>query len=430
MMKTTPYWWKAAPRPEIKEIELPETVDVVIVGSGFTGINTALVLARAGVSVLVLESGEIGCGASTLNGGMLGPSFHKLGIEGLKSKYGQDVANSILRESLGFVDYLENFLITEKIDADFIRNGRFRGALKESHYESMSKDLAALTKVTSLEAEMIPKSQQHEETGSHRFHGGVVYHRDAGIDPAKYHNGLVDVALAAGVMIRANTRVTEIKKTNSGFDVSTSSGIIKTSKVAICTNGYTDEVTQQLRRRILPMRSAMIATEPLEPELIKTLMPKARVYSDSRRVVAYYRPSPDGKRILFGGRASGLKDSPRNNAQLLKSFMTSIFPELSSTAISHVWSGLVAYTFDHAPHIGQFGEGKDDGLFYAMGYCGSGVARSSYFGSKLGYKMLAMEQSETAFDNLVFETKPLYQGNPWFMPTILRWHRLLDRFGL
>ena len=103
------------------------------------------------------------------------------------------------------------------------------------------------------------------------------------------------------------------------------------------------------------MRSAMIATEHLEQELINQLMPKRRVYSDTRRVVAYYRPSPDGTRILFGGRATGLKDNPQANAYLLKSYMTAIFPQLTAVSATHVWSGLVAYTFDHAPHIGQFG---------------------------------------------------------------------------
>lgn len=97
--------------------------------------------------------------------------------------------------------------------------------------------------------------------------------------------------------------------------------------------------------------------------------------------------------------------------------------------ISHVWSGLVAYTFDHVPHIGQADFAQCDGVYYAMGYCGSGVARASYFGTKLGMKILDLPQSETAFDNLTFQSHPLYTGNPWFMPTIMQWHRLADKLG-
>jgi glycine/D-amino acid oxidase-like deaminating enzyme len=155
-----------------------------------------------------------------------------------------------------------------------------------------------------------------------------------------------------------------------------------------------------LRRRILPIRSAMIATEQLAPSLIKQLMPKGRLYGDSRRFVAYYRPLLEGTRLLFGGRASGLKDDPQANAGELKASMCQVYQELAEEAISHVWSGLVAYTFDHAPHLGQYSGGTMDGEFYAMGYCGSGVARASYFGTKLGFKMLGAEQGKTAFDDL------------------------------
>ena len=427
-MKTTSYWWEVAPRIESNRSTIPSSADVVVIGAGFTGLCAALSLARNGASVVVFEAGILGCGASTLNGGMVGPSFHKLGISGLRAKYGEGRANDILRESLGFVDYIEDFIKTENIDADFVRNGRFRGALKPSHYDAMAKDLESLKKATGVDADMIPKSDQHLESGSPRFHGGVVYRKDGGLHPAKYHDGLVKKVLDAGVVIVSQTAVTKLNKIATGYEVTTPSGTLNASQVAVCTNGYTEKVTQEFRRRVLPMRSAMIATEPLDPELIKELMPKQRVYSDTRRVVTYYRPSPDGTRILFGSRATGLKDKPQANADLLKSFMTAIYPQLTGVSTTHVWSGLVAYTFDHAPHIGQFG-GKD-GLFYAMGYCGSGVARSSYFGTKLGLKMLGNTSSETAFDDLIFETAPLYSGNPWFMPTILAWHRLLDRFGL
>ena len=155
------------------------------------------------------------------------------------------------------------------------------------------------------------------------------------------------------------------------------------------------------------------------------LMPTRRCYGDSRRIMAYYRPSPDGQRILFGGRATAA-DKPLLNAQKLRASMLELFPELVATRITHSWSGLVAYAFDHVPHLGEA-----NGLFYAMGYCGSGVARASYFGTKLGYKMLGeREKGRTAFDDLPFETRPLYTGNPWFMSPIIQWHRMLDRLGI
>jgi glycine/D-amino acid oxidase-like deaminating enzyme len=421
-MQATSYWWEAAPRPAVQPVDLPGGVDVAIVGAGYTGLHAALVLARAGRSVIVFEAGQLGGGASTLNGGMVGPSFHKLGVLGLKRRYGADRANAILRESVGFVDYLQSFLTTEAIECGFHRTGRFRGALQPAHYDAMARELEALQRAAGVEGKMLPASRQHEEIGSDLFHGGVIYHRDGGLHPGLYHDGLAARARAAGAVISAGTAVTGLARHGDGFTVTTSRGEVRAGQVAICTNGYTGKLTPALRRRVLPLRSAMIATEQLPPEL--KLIPKNRVLGDSRRVVAYYRASPDGTRLLFGGRATGTGDNPKANARDLRRLMLQVFPELAAIGISHSWSGLVAYTFDHAPHIGT-----SDGLHFAMGYCGSGVARASYFGHKLGHKILGSAEGATAFDDLPFETRPLYTGNPWFLPAMLHWHRLADRMG-
>ncbi len=426
----SPYWWEDSPRSASPVPSLPNRIDVAVIGAGFTGLCAALVLARGGASVTVFDAGVLGDCASTLNGGMVGPSFHKLGVAGLKHKFGQARAHAILKESVGFVDYLETFLSTEGIEADFVRTGRFRGALKSSHYDAMARELEVLKTSVNIEGRMIGISDQEQETGSPAFCGGVVYDRDASLHPARYHDGLVRCARKAGVTIAPETPVLALEKSGREYTIHTSRGDFRCGHIAVCTNGYTSDVTRDFRRRVIPLRSAMIATEPLEPALITRLMPKRRVYTDSRRLVAYYRPSPDGSRILFGGRASGLRDNPVANVRSLRAAMIEIYPQLSNSAISHTWSGLVAYTFDHAPHIGRFDGRKLNGMFYAMGYCGSGVARSTYFGTRLGHKILGDGNGATAFDDLVFQTHKLYSGNPWFMPAILTWHKIADRLGM
>lgn len=429
VIDTNPYWWIEAPREAPEQIDLPKKTDVAIVGSGYSGLCAALVLARGGASVSVFEAGVPGAGASTLNGGMVGPSFHKLGLAGLKNKFGQTRADAIIKESIGFVDFLEQFLEKENIDADFKRTGRFRGALKPEHYDDMVRELDVLQKSIDVKGRMVAKKDQHEETGSTIFHGGLVFDTDGGLHPGKYHDGLMKKVREAGVKIYGLTPVIGIVKEAMGFRVQTAHGDVQAGQVAVCTNGYTQNVTQELRRRVLPLRSAIIATEPLDKDVMKRLMPKDRMCGDSRRLIAYYRPSPDGTRILFGGRATGLYDNPDANMRILRASMSEIYPELANVGITNIWSGRVAYTFDHVPHLGQFGGGKQDGIFYAMGYCGSGVTRSSYFGTKLGHKILGNSEGETSFDDLDFETRPFYSGNPWFMPAILAWHRFADRLG-
>lgn len=424
-LKLYPYWWEAVPRPEESLVELPTEVDALIVGGGFSGLTTALVLARAGKSVLVCEASFTGYGASTRNGGMLGPSFHKLGVKGLTARYGSARTHAILRQSIEFVDFIRELTESENIECDFHQSGRFRCASRPSHFEQLAREVETQVETTGIEAEMIPRQRIREEIGTDRFYGGVRYRIDGGLHPAKYHDGLLRVVREAGAVFAPQTAVIKLRRHANGFLVSTNHGDVEASQVAICTNGYTGNAMPWFRRRLLPIRSAMIATEPLAPGLMDTLMPTRRMYGDSRRVFAYYRPSPDGERILFGGRAAGPGDRPEKNARDLRKMLLDVFPELEQTRITHSWSGFVAYTFDHSPHLGQH-----DGLYYAMGYCGSGVARASFFGTKLGYKMLGNEEEgRTAFDDLPFDTRFLYTGRPWFLPALVRWHRLVDRLG-
>ena len=168
--------------------------------------------------------------------------------------------------------------------------------------------------------------------------------------------------------------------------------------------------------------SYIIATEPLAPDLMARLMPKGRIASDTRKVVYYYRPSPDNTRILFGGRVSIGETDPRVSGPLLHDAMAGIFPELRATRISHSWFGYVAYTFDELMHIGQ-----RDGLHYAMGYCGSGVGMAGYLGMRLGRQVLGQDDGATGLDGIGFQTRPLYRGNPWFLAPSVAYYRWRDK---
>ena len=199
-------------------------------------------------------------------------------------------------------------------------------------------------------------------------------------------------------------------------------GTVEARDVVIATDGYTGALSPWLQRRVIPIGSYIIATEPLPAAAIDTLIPRNRVVSDTRKVVFYYRASPDRRRILFGGRVSLDETDPTVSGPLLRADLVKIFPELRDVRISHSWCGFVAYTFDELMRVG-----KHQGVHYAMGYCGSGVGMANYLGMRVGQQVLGLAEGRTAFDDLPFPTRPLYSGKPWFLAPSIRYFRWRDR---
>ncbi|MCC9620066.1 FAD-binding oxidoreductase [Thalassospira sp. MA62] len=405
--------------------DLPNHVDTVIVGGGYTGISAAITLTRAGQRVLVLEAGMFGYGASGRNGGMLGPSFSKLGENGLERQYGREQVHTTIRESLAAFNWLVDFIRTEKIDCDLQLCGRFRGASHPKHYAGLIEQANEIAKIVDFPAIEISRAQQAEEVGSDAYYGGVVYPSDGALNPAKLFHGLFDIAKREGALLKAHTLVRQINKENGQFHIQTDGQKFTSDHVIIATNGYTGGQFGKFKRRVIPIRSAMIATEQLPEEVIRSVSPKLRCHGSTERVSVYYRPSPDGTRILFGGRAFGHGDCPKLYHRYLQGFMTRLFPQLSPIKLDYAWSGKIAYTFDHVPHIGTM-----DGMHYAIGYCGSGVGRANYFGRKIAQKVLSQAEGYTVFEEFPFQTRPLYTGRPWFLPAIMTWHTMADRLGL
>jgi glycine/D-amino acid oxidase-like deaminating enzyme len=419
--KNQPYWWDATPRPQLPLPVLPAQTDVVVVGSGYTGLVAALQTARGGRSTLVLDAEEAGWGCSSRNGGQISTSL-KPSFDELAAKYGGERAHAILKEGHNALAWIADFVRSEGIDCSFERVGRFHAAHNPAQYEALAAKLAKQPKGLEVEAHMVARTEQRRELGTDTYHGGAVYAQHAALDPARYHQGLLDRALAAGAEVAARCPATHIERDGTRFRVTTPSGVVSARNIIIATNGYTGALTPWFRRRVIPIGSYIIATEPLPPALMAQLMPKGRVVSDTRKLVYYYRPSPDRRRILFGGRVAYKETDPKVSAPLLHAEMVRIFPELAATRITHSWVGFVAYTFDTMPHIGV-----EDGLHYAMGYCGSGVSLASYLGMRMGQQLLGLKEGRTALDGLTFETRPLYFGDPWFLGASIMYYRWADR---
>ena len=420
--KSTPYWWERTPRPTIKEFDLPKETDVAIIGSGYTGLCAAIQTSRNGRETVVLDAQDAGWGGSSRNGGQVSTSL-KPCFKELSSKYGEERAYALLKEGMNALKWIGDFIEEEKIDCDFKRVGHFFGAHSSSQYRLLEKKIEQQPEGLQVDVNLVPRSQQYSEIGSDFYHGGIVYPEHASLDPARFHQGLLERALCSGVQVKIHCAASKIEKTGDVFQIQTESGMMKARDVVVATSGYTGTATPWHRRRIIPIGTYIIATETLEEYLVDQLIPKDRVITDTRKLVVYYRASPDRKRILFGGRVSLREANPYKCANRLHKQLTQIFPQLENTMVSHSWMGFVGYTFDHMPHTGD-----KEGVHYAMGYCGSGVSLSSYFGTKLGQRLAGLPKGNTVLIELTFQTRPFYTGNPWFLTPSILYYRLLDRF--
>ena len=419
--KETSFWLEGLPEFNSISNKLPHRVDVAIVGSGYTGLNAALQTIRGGRSTVVFEAGVPGQGCSTKNGGQISTSI-KPSLEKLSAKFGTQSGIAIRQEGENALNWIGDLITSEKIDCNFSRVGRYHAAHTQKHYELITRDAEKVNKSEGIEAYAVPKNEQLKELGSDVYHGGVVFPRHASVDPGKYHRGLLQRVIDAGVDVFGQCAVLDIEQTPDGFVITTQKGKVKARDVIIATNGYTSNLTPWLQKRVIPIGSYIIATDVLDPVMVNELFPTNRIASDTCKVIYYYRTSPDRKRILFGGRVSATETNPLLSGPKLLKDLYRIFPQLEGTKISHSWTGTVAYTFDEMAHTGQH-----NGIYYSMGYCGSGVSMASYLGMRLGQKVLGLVEGKTAFDDLPFPTRPLYNGRPWFLPAVVSWYRMQDR---
>jgi glycine/D-amino acid oxidase-like deaminating enzyme len=417
----TPLWIQNADMPPPSSQPLPSRVDVLVIGAGYTGLSAARETAQAGRSTLVLDAGEMGAGCSSRNGGQVAysikPSFHTL-----KAKLGADSAFGICREGLDAVAYLRS-LATE-IDCDWREDGCFFGAHTARHFRQMARDAENQPRGLEQRISVVFKADQHSEIASDFYHGGCVYHDDASVDPTRLLLALLRRALDGGARVMDRCPVGAINPTRDGFEALTPRGVVHARQVLLATNGYSGPLSPWHRRRVIPIGSYQIATEPLGADRVRALIPRGRNIVDSRRVVVYFRPSADGERIIFGGRAALAEKDPLACEPRLLRMMARIFPELKSVRASHAWVGWVAYTFDTLPHLGQH-----DGMYYCMGYCGQGVPLAPYFGRRIGQQMLGLKEGRTALDGLPFPSRPYYHGKPWFLAPSVFAYRLLDAVG-
>jgi glycine/D-amino acid oxidase-like deaminating enzyme len=426
-MQERNYWLDTIAMPAGVQGGLPETADVAVIGAGFTGLSAARTLAKNGVRVVGLESETIGWGASSRNGGMVLTGM-KLSVEALTKRYGMDKTRRMYAASLASIDCVEQIVNEEEIDCDFSRCGHLEVACKQSHFDAYARSVELIAREFKHHLRVVPKNELRSEIGSDIYFGGIVDDVSAGVNPARYVAGLARAAQKAGACVYERARVESIARTTrqgkSGFSVRTCRGEVFAENVLVGTSGYTGAATPQLQKKIIPIGSFIIATEPLSDGLARELSPRNRMIFDSKHYLHYYRLTPDN-RMLFGGRAAFFPETPQTisrSAEILHRDLLEVYPQLRDCWVEYVWGGTLDFCFDMMPHAGRI-----DGIYYAVGYAGHGVAMATYLGQAVACNMCG-KPSDNPYDDIEFPGAPLglYNGKPWFLPLAGAYHKVLD----
>lgn len=406
---------------------LPQSVDIAVLGAGFTGLSAARTLAKGGANVAVLEAETIGWGASSRNGGMVLTGM-KLGVNKLISMYGREKTREMYAASLKSIDCVEQLVRDENINCDFARCGHLEVACKQRHFDDYARQAEIIAREFNHHVHVVPKHELRSEIGSGIYYGGMVDEISAGVNPARYVAGLARAAQRAGACLYEHTRVETLQKAafNGGsvWELQTSRGRLRARDVMVATSGYTGRATPSLQKKIIPIGSYIIVTDVLPETLAHELSPRRRMIYDSKNYLYYYRLTPD-RRMLFGGRAAFFPetaDSIRRSADILRRGMIDVYPQLRDTKVEYVWGGTLDFAFDIMPHAGRI-----DGMYYALGYAGHGVAMATYLGQKIAEYILT-GNDPNPYAGIPFPGAPLglYNGTPWFLPLAGAYYKVLD----
>jgi glycine/D-amino acid oxidase-like deaminating enzyme len=416
------FWLQDHPRPLALQADAaPTRTDVAVIGGGLTGLNAARVLARAGFTVAVFEAGRIGHGASGRNGGFctVGPA---VGFGLMAKRYSGEVARQFWAMSRASVDLVAETLEQEGIDAEFARCGRIRLAAKPKHAERLAREADFLSSELKYPTRFVPAHALDSLIGYGRFHGGLLDEGSACLHPAKLLFGLARAAQQNGAKLVEDTLALAVRRDGAGgFLVTHPGGVTRAGNVIIATEGYTGGLVPALQRRIFPVGSYVIVTEPLSEEEKTRFNPTTRIFSTTLNFMNYFRLTRDG-RILFGGRNDlAVDQAPAQSRLQLKNRFNQLFPELRHRSVASSWGGRLGFTVDRMPHVGVI-----DGVHYALGYCGHGVPTAVWCGRAVA-EMIMGRPPAVPFTQIGHPAVPFYRGNPWFLPLVGWWYRFKDR---
>ncbi|AXL49203.1 FAD-dependent oxidoreductase [Paraburkholderia caffeinilytica] len=352
------------------------SVNVCIMGGGLAGLSTALGLAERGVAdIAVLEAEQVGFGASGRNGGFVFGGY-SLDCADLLKALGPARARELYALTTDAVDLMRKRIQRYRIDCDMTD----AGVILANWFDEPARldtQRRLMRDAFGVEWEPVAAAALASQLKTSRYHGGLFERNAFHFHPLKYVLGVAGAAANAGVQIHEKSPVVHLERSGAGFVVHTPQGALEARHVVMAGGGYARNVYAPVERAVLPIATYVMATEPLGARLKDAMNTRAAVY-DTRFAFDYYRPLPD-TRILWGGRISVRDRAPDVIARLLRRDLLKVYPQLRDVRVEYAWGGLMSYARHKMPQIGR----SQDGVWYAVGFGGHGMAPTTVSGELL-----------------------------------------------
>jgi gamma-glutamylputrescine oxidase len=393
--------------------------DLVVVGGGCTGLSAALHAAERGLEVVLLEGGHVGWGASGRNGGQIIPGLRK-GAAELVAAYGVERARALFDLALEARALVVDLIARHAIDCDLRLTGHLAAAVKPRDFAHMRAEAQSLVRDFAYPHAELLSAAEVRRLVDVPYAGGLFDRGGGHFHTLNYTLGLARAAKAAGVIIHADTLVTDVTQAAKLVTARTGTGHVRARHAILAADALLAGVAPAIEHRIMPVANYVVATAPLP--FARELIPSDAAVSDSRFVVDYYRLTPDG-RLLFGGGERYSRSAPPDIAAFVRPHLEGVFPRLKGVAIDHAWGGLVSITLTRLPHFGR--EGK---LLYAHGYSGMGAILSTLAGKLMAD---ALTGGSEGFDLFAGVAPPAFPGGAALRSPLhvlgMLWYALRDR---
>lgn len=415
----------AVPAPETPPLVGDRRTSVAVVGGGFTGLSAALHLTQKGVDVVVLEANEPGWGASGRNGGQVNPGL-KHDPDQVEADFGGDLGGRMVALSGNAPNLVFDLIQRHQISCSSLQSGTLRAAISRRGGGEIRASVEQWMRRGEGEAvSVLERDEVRSVTGTDRYQAAMLDRRGGQLNPLSYARGLAQAAMQQGAAVHGVTKVRQARKTAIGWRLETARGVVTTDKLILATNGYTDNLWPGLRRSLVPLFSAIASTEPLPEALVHSIMPSRSSLYEIGNITVYYRIGTDN-RLLMGGRSVQRDVTASDTLRYLTDYAVRLWPALREFRWTHGWSGRLAYTPDHYPHIHE----PDETVLVCLGYNGRGVAMSTAMGPELARRIIGGKTAEIDMPVTTLRTMPFHALWRSGVAARIAYGRIRDMLGL